>query len=155
MTPLSKMLHTPLRQTCDICHTSRSLAFATCLDADNTLTTARAPATSFATSKSGPENATRQSNNNISTAPYLTIRSCPPPWPIKYLDRNRNQPQHNSRITLARETMRQRPPPWPKDLPQPSHYHYITTCPIILRPPARPPPWPILPHHLDQTLHNH
>jgi len=129
-----------------------STPFATCLDTGSTLAAARAPATSFATGKSGSENTVHQSEHHNNITPYSIIRSRPPPWPIKYLDRNRNQHQHNGRITLAKETMRQRPPPWPNQSPEPYHHHHVAVHPITFIPPARPPPWPIL---SPNSIRNH
>jgi hypothetical protein len=130
-----------------------SAPFATCSDTGSTLAAARAPATSFATGKLSSENTTHQYPNQYQhngTALYSTIRSRPPPWPIKY--QNRNQHQHNGKLTLARETMRQRPPLWPNQPPQPRCHDHTVIRPIVFIPPARPPPWPIL---SSNTLRNH
>jgi hypothetical protein len=97
-----------------------------------------------------------QSNNNTDkpthhinsgTTFYTTFPSRPPPWPNKCPNQDQNQHQHNSRYTLARNTMGQQPPPRPK----------IPTTPSLILSIAnpRPPPWPIIPRHLDQTLQNH
>jgi hypothetical protein len=131
----------------------------------------------YAPPSTGTLNIRRYGNNN--TAPHLTARSCPPPWPNKYPNQNQHQNQHNGKYTLARNTTGQRPPPqpniptpsailsiansrpppWPNQLPQPcchhNCHHHRANHPISLTPPARPPPWPIIPRHLEQTLHNH
>jgi hypothetical protein len=130
-----------------------SAPFATCSDTSSTLAAARAPAISFATGKLSSENTTHQYPNQYQhngTAPYSTIRSRPPPWPIKY--QNRNQHRHYGKLTPARETTRQRPLPWPNQPPQPHRRHHTVIRPIIFIPPARPPPWPIL---SSNTLRNH
>jgi hypothetical protein len=143
----------PIPQTYDIRHTSHSLTFASRSDTGSTLTVVQVPAISFMTSKSDSKNTTHQSNNNNNntTTPYPTIWPRPLLWPIKYLDQNWNQHQHNSRITLARETMRQWRPSWPN---QP-HRHHIASRPIILIPPMHPPPWPIIFHHSNHQNTKH
>jgi hypothetical protein len=83
--------------------------------------------------------------NNDNTTPHSTTHSRPPPWPNKYP--NRNQHQRNSKYTPARNTMGQRPPPRPNI--------QLTPSPILSIANPRPPPWPIIPHNLDRTLHNH
>ncbi|KIM78265.1 hypothetical protein PILCRDRAFT_11258 [Piloderma croceum F 1598] len=135
--------------------------FATHLDAGSTLAEAQAPAPPFATSKSGSKS-TDHSNNNNNLIPYSTIQFRPPPWPIKHP--NQSQHQHNNKDISARITTAQRPPPWPNKngtvpisftsshLPHwPNHTIYQ---PTTSTPPARPPPWPILPPNTLQNYRN-
>jgi hypothetical protein len=154
----------PVPQTCNMRHTSRSLAFATHSDTGSTLAAARVPAIPFATGKSDSENTTHQSNNN--TTPYPTIRSRPPPWPIKNSIKNRNKYYYGAH-TSAGTTAKQRPPPWPI-IPTPTTIFSISNSrpppwpiiyccqhnPVSSTPPAHPPPWPIIPHYSDQTIRN-
>jgi hypothetical protein len=73
--------------TCDPHTPQSSIHFSSHSDASSTLTTAQVSVTPFVTGKLNHKNLAHQSNNNNTTR-YPTIRPHPPPWPIKYLDRN-------------------------------------------------------------------
>jgi hypothetical protein len=127
----------PIPRTCDIRHTSHSLAFASHSDIDNPLAAARVPAIPFVTGKLDCGSSTHQSDqhqrgNNNGTAPYPTIRSRPPPWPIKTFP--------------TALTANLRPPPWPNKCSE--------TSPILSTANFHPPPWPIIPHYFNQIIQN-
>ena len=107
---------------------------------------------------------------NTHAIPYSTSQTRPPPWPLKGPKQNQNQHQHNGRYTPARYTMGQRPPPRPNipttspilsimnphppPWPNICHYHHKGHSLVTSTPPACPPPWLIIPRHIQSTPQN-
>jgi hypothetical protein len=135
-------VRTPTPQTIPTSHTPHSHApIPARSSTNNALATTRASVAPLATDKLDHESAAHQLNKptnpywriNNGTAPYCTIRSRLPPWPIKCA------------VSPPSLIINSRPPPWPI-LPTPS--------PILSTANSRPPPWPILPNNTLRNLWN-